>query len=212
MNKSKNYHKYERPEMLKYLPNRIAKSIEFGCADGLFSKIVKEEFNAECWGVVMNQASVLNSEKVLDKVIFGDAMDVIDSLLADYFDCLICNDFLEHLGYPDLFLDKIRKCMKKDAYLIASFPNVRSASNVFEFLFKKDWKYKETGILDNTHFRFFTMKSLKRFLEENDFEIESFQGIRPLSSKGFLFLLLDILTLGYNHDMKYSGIGIRAIL
>lgn len=211
MKKPKHYHKFERPEMLKFLPCQINRSIEFGCADGLFSKIVKDEFKAECWGVDMNQASVLNAGRLLDKVICGDAMAIIDSLPEDYFDCLICNDFLEHLTFPDLFLEKMRKCMKEGAYLTASFPNVRSASNVFEFLIKKDWKYKDHGILDNTHFRFFTMKSLRRFLEENNFEIVSFQGIKQLSSKGFLFLLLDMMTLGYNHDMKYNGFGIRAI-
>lgn len=209
MKSSKDYHKYERPEMIKFLPNQVNRCIEFGCADGLFSKIVKEKFNAECWGVDMNQDSILNAGRYLDKVICGDAIEIIDSLPVDYFDCLICNDFLEHLAYPDLFLGKIRKCMSKGAYLIASFPNVRSASNVFEFITKKDWRYRDKGILDNTHLRFYTMKSLKRFLKENNLKIELFQGTRPLASK--VFLLFDIMTFGYNHDMKYSGLGLRAI-
>ena len=85
--------------MLKFLPSQINRSIEFGCADGLFSKIVKEEFSAECWGVDKNPVSVLNAERNLDKVICGDAMAIIESLPEKYFDCLICNDFLEHLVY-----------------------------------------------------------------------------------------------------------------
>jgi 2-polyprenyl-3-methyl-5-hydroxy-6-metoxy-1,4-benzoquinol methylase len=209
MEKSNQYYRNERKDMLAYLPEHIEKCIEFGCSEGLFSKRVKEIFNAECWGVDLNPDSIKKARVYLDKTITGEGMSVIDDLPDNYFDCLICNDFLEHLPYPDLFLKKIRKSLKPNAVLVASFPNVRSWSTVLEFLIYKDWKYKESGILDKTHLRFFTGKSLRRFLSECDLKIEIIAGTRPSSSR--VFLLANLFTLGFISDMRYMGYAVRSV-
>jgi 2-polyprenyl-3-methyl-5-hydroxy-6-metoxy-1,4-benzoquinol methylase len=195
--------------MLDFLPPRIGKCIEFGCSQGLFSKQIKEKYQAECWGIDLDETSIKLAGNYLDKVFAGNAFSVINLLPEDYFDCLVCNDFLEHLPDPGLFLEKIRKSMQKNACLVASLPNVRSWSNVLEFLVFKDWQYKDSGILDKTHLRFFTGKSLIRFLQENNLEIEKFSGTRPTRSK--FFLLTDIISFGFIHDMRYSGLAVRAV-
>jgi 2-polyprenyl-3-methyl-5-hydroxy-6-metoxy-1,4-benzoquinol methylase len=209
MGNSSQYYQNTREEMLDFLPSRIGKCIEFGCSQGLFSRQIKEKYQAECWGVDLDEASVAVAGNSLYKVIAGDAFSVISFLPEDYFDCLVCNDFLEHLPDPGLFLQRVRIAMKKDAYLVASLPNVRSWSNVLEFLVFKDWRYKDSGILDKTHLRFFTRKSLIRFIQENNMEIEMFKGTRPTGS--ILFILADIISLGFIHDMRYSGLAVRAV-
>ncbi len=100
------------------------------------------------------------------------------------------------------------RVMVPGGVLVASVPNVRSWSNILELLVHKDWKYKDSGILDKTHLRFFTLKSFRRFLQENGQEILLLEGTRPSSSK--LFLVSDILTLGFIHDMKFSGLAVRS--
>ncbi len=209
MNNDRIYYTNTRTDMLEFLPLKIEKSIEFGCSEGLFSKKVKEKFGAECWGVDQDCSSVEIAKQNLDRVLLGDALSILEELPDKYFDCLICNDFLEHLAYPELFILKIQRAMKNGAYLVASLPNVRSWSNVLQFLIYKDWNYKDSGILDNTHLRFFTMKSLKRFLMANNMTIEVFRGTRPSRSK--VFYLFNIISLGFINDMKFSGIGVRAI-
>ena len=67
---------------------------------------------------------------------------------------------------------------------------------------KKDWRYREAGILDTTHLRFFTLHSIKRTMTEHGYIIQLAQGInQPLGMiKAMIFFLTGIL-LG--NDIKY---------
>ncbi|MTI33089.1 class I SAM-dependent methyltransferase [Xanthovirga aplysinae] len=212
MEKELFYYDQLRKEMIDFLPNSIHRCIEFGCAKGRFSSFIKEKYKAESWGVDLDEDAIRSAERKLDRVLCGDALEMIEQLPDNYFDCLICNDFLEHLNYPDAFLRRIKKALKKDAYLVCSLPNVRYLNNSIEFLIKKDWQYKEAGILDYTHFRFFTKKSLERMLESCKLEIELIKGINPKSSLKSRFLLwsLNTLTMGATSDMRYLQFGVRA--
>lgn len=102
----------------------------------------------------------MNASNKLDKVLIGTYLEMYDKIPDDYFDLVICNDVIEHMIDTDIFFQTIKKKLKKDAYLIASIPNVRYMLNLFELLVQKDWEYKDAGIFDNTQRRFFTKKVL----------------------------------------------------
>lgn len=202
------YYRNERSEMAAFLPPAVSRSLEFGCSQGLFSKRIKEKYGAECWGVDLDTASIAMAATHLDQALCGDATAVLTTLPRAYFDLLVCNDFLEHLPDPGAFLREAAAVMTPGATLVASVPNVRSWSNILELLVYKEWKYKDSGILDRTHLRFFTLKSFRRFLEENGLHIEILEGTRPSSSK--VFMMTNLLTLGFIGDMKFSGLAARA--
>ena len=68
-------------------------------------------------------------------------------------------------------------------------------------LISKDWKYEDYGIMDRTHLRFFTKKSIRRMYEELGFEVLTHVGInRSKSIKPYLFYLLTFFT---QLDMQY---------
>lgn len=194
--------------MIQFLPPVIKRSIEFGCGFGNFSAYIKSSYNAETWGVDFSQDAVNESKKVLDNVINAEAFAAMDVLPLDYFDCIICNDFLEHLECPEIFFSLIRKHLTQEACIVASVPNVRYWNNVIHFLVEKDWKYTDQGILDNTHLRFFTEKSLTRFINENRMVIEVMKGINK--KKSGKLEILNIMTLGLIRDMRFLQFGFRA--
>ena len=193
--------------MLPFVPANIRKTIEFGCGNGNFSSILKGKYHTEFWGIDVNDAALKEAEKKLDRVIKGDANDVISTLPDDYFDCVICNDFLEHLAFPDRFLTEIRSHLQPGAFFIASVPNIRYWRTFIEYFFKKDWKYVDAGILDHTHLRFFTKKSIIKLLKSCDIEIEHIQGINKINSMDFF--LANMLLLGFIDDMQYLQYGLR---
>jgi len=201
------YYINTRHEMLEYLPEKPIKTIEFGCGNGNFSALIKKKYYTESWGVDINEKAAEFAETKLDKIIIGDAMEVINKLPENYFDSLICNDFLEHLPYPDLFLQRIRKTLTRDAFITCSLPNVRSWGHFINYFFFKDWKYIDEGVLDKTHLRFFTLKSLKRFFNELNIEIEIIKGITPTNT--VLFNITNLLSLGFISDMRYLQFAIR---
>ena len=201
------YYHAERREMLPFLPDHIRKTVEFGCGNGAFSSLVKERYRAESWGIDLNDAALKEAETKLDRVIHGNAADVLRTLPANYFDCVICNDFLEHLVFPDRFLSEIRSRLQPGAFLIASVPNIRYWRTFIEYFFHKDWNYVDAGILDHSHLRFFTKKSIIRLLNSCGIKIEHMQGIHKTDSRNFF--LANILLLGFIDDMKYLQYAFR---
>ena len=63
--------------------------------------------------------------------------------------------------------------------VLASFPNIRYCRVLFDLVVRGNWDYKEHGILDKTHLRFFTYKSLKKLFPKLGYELLSIQGIEP---------------------------------
>ena len=115
--------------------------------------------------------------------------DVYAELPDNYFDLIICNEVIEHFRDHDVFFESIKNKMSKNSYIIGTIPNVRYAKNLYHLLFNKDWKYENEGILDRTHLRFFTEKSLRRTFNKHDFIIDEFYGINSLISESFSYKL-----------------------
>ena len=112
--------------------------------------------------------------------------------------------------YED-FLNSIKNKLINDGSFIASIPNVRYLKNLFELLVKKDWEYKNGGILDKTHLRFFTKKSIVRTINENGFLVELIFGINPFGNNSILKYCISLLaTLLFGRDVKYPQFGLRA--
>lgn len=78
---------------------------------------------------------------------------------------------------------------------------MRYIHNLYELLVLKDWEYKDWGILDSTHFRFFTRKSMKRMFEDAGYTLLYQKGINETDSKKFK--ILNFLTFGLLNDTKY---------
>lgn len=68
--------------------------------------------------------------------------------------------------------------------------------------FDGDWRYEGEGVLDATHLRFFTRRSIGRMFEEAGYEIIRLEGIN-IQVRGWKFELLRLLTAGRLDDIKY---------
>lgn len=208
--KKRIYFESKRPEMDYFITTTPRRTIEFGCGNGGFSELLKQKYKCEAWGVDIDPDSVKNAEKVIDKAICGDAYEIIEILPEKHFDYVICNDFIEHIYSPEKFFKNLRKCLTDDAVLVCSLPNVRYFNHFKRYFFMKDWKYREEGILDNTHLRFFTKRSMKRSINEWGFQINLIKGLQP--TKTVFFYFFNILSLNFIGDMRFIQYGFRAQL
>ncbi|MBU0500869.1 MAG: class I SAM-dependent methyltransferase [Gammaproteobacteria bacterium] len=211
MNSTAAYYQFERQEVAILLPSTYSRVLEIGCGAGRFRGNLSLEH--EYWGVEPVKSEAMLASDSLDKVLIGTYDGVFNDIPDDYFDLVICNDVIEHLPDHDSFLQTIKRKMTKAGYLVASIPNVRHIENLFELLFRKDWKYQDAGILDRTHLRFFTRKSLKRTLLENGYTIESVVGLNPYKDRPslrYFVRLLAILLLGL--DTRFLQFGIRVVI
>ena len=191
-----------REEMMEFVPVSCKNTLEIGCSEGRFSTLIKERNNAEVWGVEMNSDASLVAEKVLHKVINKDFFAALPLLPLNYFDCIIFNDVLEHFTEPLDVLKEVKKHLNPEGVIVSSIPNVRFVGNLVDLLIKKDWEYKEEGgILDATHYRFFTKKSIIRLYNQAGFEVVKIKGINPTGS--IKVKLLNLLTFGFTNDIQY---------
>lgn len=194
--------------MLKYLPSNLKKVLEFGCGFGAFSALVKQKTNAETWAVEFDPKASLEASKILDKVINKDAMESLSDLPDNYFDCIIFFDVLEHMSDPYSLLINIKKKLNKNGTVIASIPNVRYYTNFKNYVLKGQWEYKDQGILDRTHLRFFTHKSILNLFQNLDFEILLIEGIHPTSSK--TYKIINMLLWNSLKDVKFKHFAVIA--
>lgn len=202
--KEAEYYKNVRPEMLKFIPRSAKTILEIGCGAGNFSaQLVKE--GVEIWGVEPFKASAEEAKEKLTKVIVGMLDEALEELPDNYFDVIVMNDVIEHLLEPWDDIISLKTKLKKEGVLVTSIPNVRYSKNLFKLIFNRDWKYTNDLILDRTHYRFFTKKSIKRMYKDCGYTIQTIKGIN--TTKSFLYfpfaVLFNIVLLGSQLDMFF---------
>lgn len=196
------YFQQARPEMLRFVPSDTQTLLDVGCGEGFFGSAVKEMIpTCETWGIELAVAAASAAATRNDKIING-AFGSCEDLPANYFDVVVMNDVLEHLPFPEPALDVVRRLLKPSGLFVMSIPNVRFFVVVSDLLLRGDWEYKDFGILDRTHLRFFTKKSIANLLKQNDFSIERLVGINSEKLKLHHKLLFALAPRNFT-DMKF---------
>jgi len=165
-----------RNDILNLLPDNINRVLDIGCSIGTLGKQIKHfNENIEVVGIEYDKKMAHDADKYLDKVVVGDIETIIytDLLKPDYFDVIILADILEHLINPWQTLIKITSLLNNKGVVIASIPNVRHYSTIVNLFFRGDWPYKERGIHDRTHLRFFTKKTIKDMFDIANLNIKT---------------------------------------
>ncbi len=203
------YYSNPRPEMLEFVPTTIKKALDVGCGRGDFAALLKETFNAEVWGIDIDKDSIEIAKTRIDKAFYGDFLRMLDEFPNNYFDVISFNDVLEHTIDPYTILQELKPKLSKDGVVVSSIPNVRYFKNLVNLLYKKDWQYEDEGILDRTHLRFFTEKSIQGMYEQQGYEVLKMKGLdRSPSIRPTLY---NIFSMGaFASDCRFLRFGTMA--
>lgn len=203
INKKPQEYYSDRGDMIKYVPDTVNTLLDFGCGEGLFGHTLKQKRNIVVWGVELFEKEANKAKDKLDRVLVGNIeLNHLD-LPDDYFDCVAFNDVLEHLQYPWIVLNKIKKYLKKGGYVIASIPNIRYYEVVKKLLLNKEWEYEDSGVMDKTHLRFFTIKSIRKMFEKCGYTVATLEGIEFVEFP-WKFNILNKLLFNKIDDMRYT--------
>jgi 2-polyprenyl-3-methyl-5-hydroxy-6-metoxy-1,4-benzoquinol methylase len=185
--------------MLKFLPVSSGAILDVGCGEGNFiASARKNRIIKEAWGIEPNKEAAIVAANKVDRVMVGTFDLVVQDLPRGHFDVVFFNDVLEHMVDPDRAISKCHEILSDQGYIAASIPNVRYVTNLFNLIIKKDWYYADSGILDRTHLRFFTKKSIERFIQDAGFELMHIEGINL--NKNIFVRFLNILSFGFFED------------
>lgn len=207
--KPREYYAAERADMLKYIPPGIRTTLEFGCGLGGFSALLKNRLGTESWAVEIDETAAREAAGKLDKVIPGDALANIDQIPDHYFDCVIFFDVLEHLIDPYRLLAATCAKLTPAGIVVASIPNIRFYRTLVDLVVHGNWEYKNEGILDRTHLRFFTRRSIVQMFQELGFRILTLEGINPTVSR--TYRILNLLSLHALADARYRQFVVVAV-
>jgi 2-polyprenyl-3-methyl-5-hydroxy-6-metoxy-1,4-benzoquinol methylase len=205
--KPSHYYSAPRREMLAFVPESAQHVLEIGCGEGGFGAELKRVRLASgrrihVTGVELMEARAAVAQTRLDQVLRGDIESDALDLARAHFDCIVCNDVLEHLVAPWDVLRRLAEHLRPGGHVVASIPNVRYWGVVKGLLFDADWRYEGEGVLDATHLRFFTRKSIARMFTQCDYTVERLDGINVQVS-GWKFEALNLLTAGRLNDIKF---------
>lgn len=150
--------------------------IDFGCATGYFARLLSNR-GCEVTGVEINSKAAKVAEKYCEQVIVADLdfvslSDILSEQISKTkFDVAVFGDILEHLRNPWKVLEETRDLLKPQGYAIASIPNIAHGAIRLALLQGK-FEYKQLGILDNTHLRFFTRETVEQLFEDSGYLID----------------------------------------
>jgi methionine biosynthesis protein MetW len=196
------YYDGPRKDMLKYIPQDTKTSLEIGCGSGEFSSLLKQQFNAETWAIEINEEVARKAATKLDNVVIGDATESLNKMPDSRFDCVILFDVLEHMNDPESLLSALKTKLTVNGVVIASIPNIRYYRIFMQLVIHGNWDYKNQGVLDRTHLRFYTYKSIVKMFDKLGFEILRMEGIHPTSSR--TYKILNIILLNSIADLRYK--------
>lgn len=160
-------------DLVDQIPDKPGKILDVGCATGKLGEEVIDKKQPEVYDGIEVVPSIAEiAKKHLSKVYVGQAEELLSKLKSGYYDWVILADSLEHTVDPWSILKEVNRILKEDGHIIVSLPNVRNLGVITEVLVKGTWNYKEMGILDKGHLRFFTRKNILKMLSDCGFETE----------------------------------------
>ncbi|GHU04140.1 hypothetical protein FACS1894205_1860 [Alphaproteobacteria bacterium] len=152
--------------------------LDVGCACGDFATVLKKYKNCDIYGMEYDIESIETAKQTgaftkIDRVDLNNFNEAEYDGYKNKFDFIIYTDVLEHLLYPQNVLKIFKKFLAKDGRFILSIPNIAHGSIKANLLLDR-WDYTDLGLLDRTHLRFFTYKTIPSFLGDINLGIDKF--------------------------------------
>ncbi|MGY4531948.1 2-polyprenyl-3-methyl-5-hydroxy-6-metoxy-1,4-benzoquinol methylase [Pseudomonas sp. TE3786] len=156
--------------------------LEMGCGPGSITKLLAQQGQCRITGLEVDPEAIKRVTPFCESVISAD-LNASDwpLLLAQHekFDVVVAADVLEHLYDPWRTLQRMVPLISADGYLVISLPHAGHAA-ISGCLYDGDFDYRDWGLLDRTHIRFFGLKNIEALFAQAGLKIiEARYVIKP---------------------------------
>lgn len=137
-----------------------ASVLDCGCAGGFLARAAIRERDATVDGVEIDPVAAGRAAASCRRVWVGslDDPEFLASLRGSY-DRALFGDVLEHLANPEAALRRIRGLLAPGGRILIAIPNI-AYWRVRADLFRGRFEYSDSGIMDRTHLRFYTYRTI----------------------------------------------------
>jgi 2-polyprenyl-3-methyl-5-hydroxy-6-metoxy-1,4-benzoquinol methylase len=154
--------------------------LDVGCHTGILGEALTQRKGCTVVGIDLDESVVkvartrLHRAETANIENRGWTQPLRDNVLAQDgasgFDVILFGDVLEHTRDPSAILEEARELLAEGGRVIVSVPNVANL-RVRIALFLGNFDYKDAGILDWGHLRFFTRRTAREMMEKAGFAI-----------------------------------------
>ena len=142
--------------------------LDVGTASGYLGKIWRGSGHYVA-GIEYDPVAAEKAREYYDAFQVGD-IERFEFPYRREFDYIVFADVLEHLRDPATVLERCIPALKESGRIIISVPNIANWIIRLALLFGK-FDYMDRGILDRTHLRFFTLRSLNQLMSDVSCEV-----------------------------------------
>lgn len=155
----------------RYVP-RGGRLLDLGAAGGELGAALRERFDTTI-GFEYDVDRIGQLRGRFDHVVIADLETV--RTLPKNARAIVLADIVEHLRDSGALLRCVKASLADDGRLFLSVPNIANITVRLGLLFGV-FEYRDRGILDYTHLRFFTMRTIRREVENAGFRIVATRG------------------------------------
>ncbi|HXA23293.1 MAG TPA: methyltransferase domain-containing protein [Acetobacteraceae bacterium] len=159
------YPDHPNTDLLERIPLGAAVVLDVGCGTGPLGAAYRR-FNprARLLGIDSDPAAAALAAQRLDEVAVVDVEEnPLPFELDRPIDCIIYGDVLEHLRDPWPVLRRHIAALSEDGTILICVPNVEHWSFA-DRLLRGTWDYEPSGLLDDTHLRWFSLETMRKGL------------------------------------------------
>ncbi|MBI5535070.1 MAG: glycosyltransferase [Deltaproteobacteria bacterium] len=178
------YYGYCRPEVAALVPPDASCIVDVGCGAGALGRSIKAQRpNAQVRGIEPVASQAQRARKALDDVFVGG----LEAGLPQGWprpDCVVFADVLEHVVDPWSALKTWREALKPGGTVVISLPNAAHREVMGELISGR-LRYKDAGVLDRTHLRFFTRDTAVELVEQAGFRLKEIRRVIDMPRRGW---------------------------
>ncbi len=162
--------------------------LELGCATGYTTRLLTQHLYCTVTGVEYAPEAAERARPFCQQLILGDVEteEVLEHLAGPY-DIILAGDILEHLRYPERILLRLKPALKPGGSWVISVPNIAHWSVRKELLLGR-FNMTDRGIMDATHLRWFTRRTLTMLLVQSGYRVQRLSGVYTLPQQDALHL------------------------
>ena len=167
--------------VIALVPTRAKRILDVGCGAGVNAAALRAR-GAEVDGITLSPEEAEAARHQCGTVYVHDLESGLPTIRPQSYDAVICSHMLEHIRYPARLLHDIHAALKPSGVLVVALPNLLFWKNRLKLIAGR-FEYTESGIMDNTHFRWYTFATARRLLEAHGFVVvrAEVDGGLPLS-------------------------------
>ncbi len=159
-------------KVIKYVGTK-RRVLEIGCGPGSITKYLKTLNHCSVVGLEVDPEAIRLVSPFCEKVLSVDLNNADWTKLADeigLFQTIIAADVLEHLYDPWSVLAQLRPLLDVNGEIVVSLPHIGHAA-ITACLLNGSFEYRDWGLLDRTHIRFFDLAGIDALFQSSAYKI-----------------------------------------